>query len=619
MPARAFRIWRASGWNGLRARARAIIAPAPAGREYATWIRRYDTPTADTRAQMRADVLEWPVRPLISVLMPVHEGEAEWLDRAIGSVRRQVYSDWELCIADDASRKPHVRKTLQRHAREDARIRLSFRASNGHISECSNTALALARGDFIALLDADDELHECALFWVAREIVEHPDADLIYSDEDKLDAVGERFDAYFKPDWNPALIRSQNMFCHLGVYRRSLVAKVGGFRVGFEGSQDHDLVLRCSEQTTPGQIRHIPRVLYHWRAHSGSTASGDAEAKPYAWRAGARAIEEHLDRCGTPGCVKPAATRFYQVEYRCGQAAPKVGIVIASALREGLLLRCLDTLLSRSTYPYFEILLAISAGTFADHASALQPYGDKRVRLLVYDDQSFNYSRINNWAIRQCDAPLVCLLNDDTEIVTPGWLEQLVARVHLTNVGAVGAMLHYPDGTIQHAGVVLGMGGVAAHPYGRQPGGSLGYFGRASLEQDLSCVTAACMLLRRKAFDDLGGFDERLAIAFNDVDLCLRLRRAGWRIVFTPAVVLLHHESVSVGRPESPARVAQFAREVAFMREHWADVLDADPFYNPNLSLERPFELAFPPRLPPYVPRSAASKRSSEKPADDRS
>jgi len=572
-------------------------------RTYRYWVQRYDSLTDDDRIAFRKAIDSFASRPLISVVMPVYNTDRIWLKRAIESVRRQVYPSWELCISDDASTASHIREVLESYARKDRRIRVAYRESNGHISANSNSALDLASGDFVALLDADDELPEHALFWVAAEILKHPETDLIYSDEDKIDEDGSRFGPYFKPDWSPALILSQNVFSHLGVYRRSLVESAGRFRVGFEGSQDHDLVLRCAEHTTADRIRHIPRILYHWRAIPGSMASASADrpkSKPYAWGTGARAIEEHLERRGIPGAVTLAQNDFYQVHYRATQPLPRVSIVIPSAFVGNLLPRCVTSLLA-GNYAGFEILLAVNEKCFAapDQARYLNSIGsDRRVRVLRYQDQPFNYSKINNWAIRQSDAPIVCLLNDDVEVTTPDWLERLAVRVQLPGVGAVGALLHYPDDRIQHAGVILGLLGVAGHPFIHMPKGSHGYFGRAGLEQDLSCVTAACMILRREAFDAVGGFDERLAVTFNDVDLCIRLRNAGWRIIWTPTVELYHHESTSVGAYNSPERSEQFQSEAKLLRELWGDALDHDPFYNPNLSLANCYSsLAFPPRI----------------------
>jgi O-antigen biosynthesis protein len=570
-------------------------------RDYAAWIEQNDRLSDEDRRVFRRAIERFSSRPLISILLPVYNTKPAHLERAIQSVADQLYPHWELCISDDASTDPAVRGMLESAAKTDSRIKVTYRDTNGHIAANSNSALRLASGDYVGVLDHDDELAEQALFWFADEIHKHPDAEIIYCDEDKLDGEGLRSAPLFKPDWNPALITAQNYVCHLTVYRRSLLERAGGFRAGFEGSQDHDLLLRCADLLEPGQIRHIPRILYHWRSHAGSTASETGlEAKPYAWDAGARAIREHLERRGIAATVRPTAGQFYQVDYTCPSPAPKVTVIIPTALKLEFVERCVTSVLRRTTYPNVEFIVttdrrhlqAAAQKSFVEKIKA-----DPRVRLLVYDELPFNYSRTNNRAVRHSDAPIICFLNDDVEVITRDWLEKLVARVLQHGVGAVGAMLYYPTDMIQHAGVILGMGGVAGHPFLNLPRGSKGYYGRAILEQDLSCVTAACMVARREAFDGVGGFDENLAIAFNDVELCIRLRQKGWRIIWTPAVEMYHHESTSVGKHNAPHRHSLFQQEVKLMRERWGDLLDADPFFNPNLSLASlHYTLAFPPR-----------------------
>ena len=436
------------------------IARQAKGDDYQSWVERFDSLTDADRAAIKSEMDRFSKRPLISVLMPVYNTDREWLIRAIESVRTQLYPNWELCISDDASTSPHVKEILDSYALIDRRIRVGYRDTNGHISLNSNSALALATGEFIALLDNDDELPSHALFWVAREIVQCPHVDLIYSDEDKIDVEGRRHDPYFKSDWNPALILSQNFFSHLGVYRRSLVQQVGGFRVGFEGSQDHDLVIRCADATAPERIRHIPRVLYHWRSIEGSTASAEAiNAKPYAWQAGSRAIKEHFERHGIAADVGRALTQFYQVDYQVSVRLPKVSIVIPTTGNLKLLKRCIGSLCVRTTYPDFEILIAINKSHRAiqERGSYLDKLRtDPRIRILVHNVEPYSFARVNNWAIQHATGSVICLLNDDIEVITPDWLEKLVMRLELERVGAVGPMLYYPDDTIQHAGVILG-------------------------------------------------------------------------------------------------------------------------------------------------------------------
>jgi len=571
-------------------------------KDYAAWIDDYDRLSDEDRQVFRREIERFASKPTISILMPVYNTNRNYLERAINSVIGQSYPNWELCISDDASTLPHVRETLEAFARSDSRIKVAYRKSNGHIAANSNSALELATGDYVALLDHDDELAEQALFWFVREVVNHPNAEILYCDEDKLNEQGRRFGALFKPDWNPAMILAQNYVCHMTMYRRSLIEQAGGFRVGFEGSQDLDLLLRCVELTDAECIRHIPRVLYHWRANSGSTASEiGREGKPYTWEAGARAIQEHLDRRGIAASVKPVIDQYYQVEYAPVRQPPKVTIVIPTALRMDFVPRCISSVLKATTYPNFEVVVTVDEShvrTAAQRKFLDQIKGDARVRVLPYQDQPFNYARTNNRAVGSSDAPLICFLNDDVEVITRDWLEKLVARAMMNGIGAVGAMLYYPTDCIQHAGVILGLGGTAGHQFHNMPRGSAGYYGRALLEQDLSCVTAACMVMRREVFDDVGGFNERYAVAFNDVDLCIRVRQRGLRIVWTPTVEMYHHESASLGKHNAPQRKKLFQDEVKLMRGMWADALDSDPFFNPNLSLATPYyTLAFPPRI----------------------
>lgn len=600
---RDFGEWlRKQRWIGLhpiRARRRRVTFVVDRD-EYQHWQRSYSFVDSTMRANLAAHVDRLPARPLISVIMPSYNVDPRYLRAAIDSVRRQIYPVWELCVSDDASTLPGVRTLLERCAAEDERIRVTFRAANGHISANSNSALDLARGDYVALMDADDVLPEDALFWVAHEIALNPDVDLIFSDEDKIDETGRRFDPYFKSAWNPALMLAQNAFCHLGVFRRGLVEQVGRFREGYEGAQDHDLVLRCADATAPERIRHIPRVLYHWRAVPHSTAAS-LDAKPYAHDAGQRSIEDHLRRAGIEGRVEPTAGSFYQVVYRVPAPLPRVSIIIPTTLRNGITPHCLRSILGKTRYGNFELVLVATEPDLAAASARLafrRLSRDPRVRTLGYEPGAFNFSWVNNFGAAQSQSDLICFLNDDIEVMTPDWLTQLVARVSLAGVGAAGPMLYYPSDLIQQAGVLLGVGGVADHAFRNEVRGETGYFARAALEQDYTCLTAACLLVRRATFEAVGGFDDTLPTAFNDVDFCIRLRRTGMRIIWTPTAQMYHYESATFGAHDSPGRAGQFDTDVDVMRGRWRAILDNDPCYNPNLSLDpkRQFQLAAPPR-----------------------
>ncbi len=565
--------------------------------DYALWTRKYDTIGEHSLAALRARAQALAESgPLISVLVPTYNTPDVWLRRCLDSVLAQVWPRWELCIADDASPDPQVKAVLEEYARADARIRVKRRGRNGHISAASNTALDMARGDFVALLDHDDELRPHALLEMAGAIVRNPDIQLAYSDEDKLNGDGDRFDPYFKPDWNPDLLRSQNYVCHLSVIRTSLVREVGGFRTGFEGSQDHDLILRCTERLTAAQIHHVPKILYHWRAIEGSTAL-TRDSKDYAAAAGARAVAEHLDRIGAGAAVEELAHGHFRVRWPLPDPAPKVSLIIPTRDRFELLRTCVESLLASTDYAPFELVVVDNQSSEPDAVAYLDELASReRVRVLRYD-APFNYSAINNWAVTQCDGELVGLVNNDIEVISPGWLSEMASHALRAEVGAVGAMLYYPNDTIQHAGVVAGVYGVAGHIYAGMPRGYHGHGARAWVAQELSAVTGACLLVRRRVFEEVGGLDEHLQVAFNDIDFCLRLREHGYHNVWTPFAELYHHESASRGSEDTDEKKARFAGEIQFMKDRWAAVLQDDPAYNPNLSLQSlNFELAFPPR-----------------------
>ena len=551
---------------------------------YSEWIVRFE-PHADTYPRLAAQRSEWDRQPTISVLMPTYDTPTRYLREAIESVQRQEYPHWELCIADDASKAPHVRQVLAEYAAGDARIRVCYRPDNGHISAASNSALALATGEFVALLDHDDRLHPLALHYVAEAIVGTPGVAMIYSDEDKVDTAGLRNGPYFKSDFNYELFLAQNMVSHLGCYATETVRALGGFRVGLEGSQDWDLGLRVFEQVGAAAIVHIPRVLYHWRELPGSTAVSVNE-KPYAWVAGRRAVEEHVRRRSIDATVLPAPglPSWNRIRYAVPSPAPKVSIVIPTRDKVFLLRNCIASILEKTTYPNYEIVIVDNGSVEADTENYLRSLPTDRIRVLR-DDAPFNYSRLNNRAVEASSGELVCLLNNDIEVVTPDWLEEMVGIVSQGSVGIVGARLWYPDQRIQHAGVILGIGGIASHSHRFAPRGNPGYFGRAVLHQQLSAVTGACLLVSRKLWDTLDGLDETLAVAFNDVDFCLRAGALGRRVVWTPYAELIHHESISRGPENTPEKIERFEAEQALMRQRWGELIKADPFYSPNLTL----------------------------------
>jgi GT2 family glycosyltransferase len=539
---------------------------------YERWMANRALSDAD-RAEQRAWSEDLQNPPKISIVMPVYNTAERYLRLAIESVTRQTYPHWELCIADDGSALPHVRQVLEEYAAQDDRIKLTPPGRHGGISAASNAALALATGDFVALLDHDDEIAEHALYRMARAIVADPTADMLYSDEDKLQSDGVRVRPFFKPDWSPEFFLSCMYTCHLGVYRTSLVREIGGFRPAFDGAQDYDMVLRLVERTD--RIVHIPDVLYHWRLLPGSTAAG-VDAKPHAHAAGLRALQEHLSRSGRSGVanVGPSAglndVRFSVV------GRPMVSIIIPSQCRPGngepaMLERCITSIVRGSRYKRFEMIVLDRHEMPADMESRLRQFGVRRV---TYNGD-FNWSRVNNLGVEKATGDHLLFLNDDTEVITPDWLEAMLGYSQQSEIGAVGAKLLFPDGGLQHVGVTV-LDGKPGHPFYGYPTEHTGYYCRNVLAHNCAAVTGACLMTRREVFDEIGGFDENFPLNYNDVDYCMKLRKLGYRIVFTPHARLLHHESVT--------KAGVFAEELDAFRARWGDA--PDPYYNPNLNPE---------------------------------
>jgi O-antigen biosynthesis protein len=578
---------------------------------YPSWLKLFGTLTDVIHTRLRDNVGEFKIQPLVSIVMPVHNPQLAWLDQALASVQSQIYTRWELCIADDASTNPAVRTALERWMRVDQRIKVIFRSQNGHISATSNSALNLAQGEWVALLDHDDVLAEDALFWIVHAINQNPSCELIYSDEDKIDEMGVRSAPYFKSAWNQDLFYSQNMFSHLGAYKASLVRAAGGFREGLDGSQDYDLALRCIEQLPSRQlsqkIQHIPRVLYHWRMHADSTAY-NIDAKPYAMVAGERAINEHLARLGIAARAESVGNG-YRVRYALPEVLPLVSLIIPTRNGLQLLRQCIDSILAKTTYSNFEIIVMDNGSDDRATLRYLDELALKPSVRVVRDARPFNYSALNNAAVKLARGSVVGLVNNDIEVISPDWLTEMVSHALRPEVGAVGARLWYGDDTLQHAGVVLGIHGVAGHVHRFLSRGNVGYCGRAALIQSFSAVTGACLVVRKALYEEVGGLNEvELQVACNDIDFCLRLREADYRNIYTPYAELYHHESASRGFDDTPEKQARSAKEVAYMQQCWGNLLLNDPAYNPNLTLDaEDFSLAWPPRVAPIDQSSIAS------------
>ncbi|MDU6817563.1 MAG: glycosyltransferase family 2 protein [Leclercia adecarboxylata] len=557
--------------------------------DYEEWIEAVETPSLPDKSEVAAMLAKMPTPPVISVVMPVYNPAEIYLRACLDSVIAQSYPYWELCIADDKSPKEHVQRVLREYEAKDSRINVVYRQQNGHISAASNSALEIAKGDFVALLDHDDALPEHALLFMAQAICAQPKTQILYSDEDKLNGRGERFDPHFKSDWNPDLFFSQNYVSHLGVYRRELLQRIGGFRLGVEGSQDQDLLLRCLPHVQADQIVHIPRVLYHWRTIEGSTALASGE-KSYTTDAGIKALRDYF-ASQQPGVEVDAGLvpNTYRVRYPIPEPAPLVSLLIPTRDRRSLTETAVRSILEKSTYTNFEILILDNGSVEADTLEFFREIQqeDRRVKVLAYDFP-FNYSAINNFGARHAKGSVIGLVNNDVEVINPEWLTEMVSQCLRPEIGCVGAKLYYSNDTVQHGGVILGIGGVGGHSHKHFPRHHPGYFSRLVLTQSLSAVTAACLLVRKEIFDLVSGLDEEnLKVAFNDVDFCLKVREAGYRNLWTPYAELYHYESISRGAEDSPEKIARFAKEVNYMKEKWKDYLLHDYYYNLNLTKQK--------------------------------
>ncbi|EMW5447874.1 glycosyltransferase family 2 protein [Enterococcus faecalis] len=553
---------------------------------YPNWLARNEVLDIEAMTQ---EIATFHYQPKISIAMPVYNVEEKWLRLCIDSILNQVYTNWELCMADDASTDPNVKKILTEYQQLDERIRVVFREQNGHISEATNSALAIATGEFVALLDNDDELAINAFYEVVKVLNENPELDLIYSDEDKIDMDGNRSDPAFKPDWSPDLLLGTNYISHLGVYRRSILEEIGGFRKGYEGSQDYDLVLRFTEKTTKERIKHILKVLYYWRMLPTSTAV-DQGSKGYAFEAGLRAVQDALVRRGINGhATHGAANGLYDVYYDI-ESEKLVSIIIPTKNGYKDVQRCVSSIIEKTTYQNYEIIMADNGSTDPKMHELYAEFEQQLPgRFFVESiDIPFNFSTINNRAAKKAHGEYLLFLNNDTEVITENWLTLMVSFAQQERIGCVGAKLLYPNNTVQHAGVILGLGGVAGHGHYGYPHGDLGYFGRLAINVNYSAVTAACLLMKKADFDAVGGFEEAFTVAFNDVDLCLKVQALGRDNVWLHEAELYHFESQTRGYDDKGKKKKRFEQEKVMMEEKWGPLIENDPFYNPNLTRDIP-------------------------------
>jgi len=552
--------------------------------QYKIWLNKNKL-TPDRMKKQIKEINNFDYKPKISIIMPVYNVEDEYLREAIDSVSFQTYPNWELCIADDASTKAHIQKVLNEYKEKDKRIKVVFRKENGHISRSSNSALELATGEFIGLLDNDDIIHPQALYQVVKSLNKNKKLDLIYSDEDKLELDGRRTHPFFKPDWAPDMFLSANYICHFTVIRKKLIDEVKGFRVGYEGSQDYDLFLQVTEKTE--NIHHIPDILYSWRKIPGSTAV-NYDTKSYAHESSMKALKDVIKRRKLNAEVeKGIMPGMFRVKYKI-KNNPLVSIIIPTKDKVNYLKRCIKSILKKSTYKNFEILIV---DTESKEAKTKRYYKKlkkfKKVRLLNWS-KKFNYSAVNNFGARKAKGKYLLFLNNDTEVISSDWIESMLEHAQRSKIGAVGAKLLYPNDRVQHAGIILGFGGVAGHAMKYFKDTKLGLPYPKDIIRNYAAVTAACMMISKKKFFEVKGLDEKFRIAFNDVDFCLKLYDKGYLNLYTPYAKLYHYESISVGKPNEGTRdMLEFHRETKKMQDKWGDLIKKDPYYNPNLTLEK--------------------------------
>ena len=550
---------------------------------YGPWYEAYVPDLKELDRQRRE---KFDYEPLISVAVPAFRTPEEFLRQMIDSLLAQTYRNWELCIANGSPGDEIMSSVLKEYTDRDRRIRVIDLTENKGIAGNTNAALQMAEGEFVGLLDHDDLLAPNALYEIAKALVKDRQLDAVYTDEDKVTTdLSEHFQPHLKPDFNLDLLRSNNYICHFFVVRRSIIEKVGGFRQEFDGAQDHDFIFRCIE--TAGKVGHIPEILYHWRTHKASTADNPA-SKMYAFDAGKRAIEAHLQRMGVRGTVSHTPDLgFFRVQYPV-QGEPMVSIIIPNKDEKESLKACIESIRAKTHYTNYEIIIIENNSTTDEIFHYYKELSrDPQIRLLKWK-KGFNYSAINNYGVRHAKGDYLLFLNNDVTVITEDWIEEMLGVCQRKEVGAVGVKLIYPDNTIQHAGCVIGIGGIAGHMFVNMPANRTGYLHKASILQDMSAVTAACMMMKRTAFEEAGGFTEKLSVAFNDVDLCLKVRQQNRLIVYDPYVQLYHMESKTRGTEDSKEKVRRFQEEIEYMRCQWIGILkEGDPYYNKNLSLTK--------------------------------
>jgi GT2 family glycosyltransferase len=581
----AMDFWKENGLKALILKSRHKLQGIDNDYDYGEWY-QLTKPDEEELETQKKEVFDY--RPKLSIVIPAYKTPERYLKEMLQSIKDQTYQNWEVCVADGSPRGESSERVLKKFAEQDKRFKYVILGENKGISGNTNAAMDMATGDFIVLADHDDTIPPHALYECVKAINMDPEYDVIYSDEDKLDMDGKAlFDPHFKPDFNPDLLTSVNYICHLFVVNRDLVDAVGGFRQEFDGAQDYDFIFRCTEAAR--KIYHIPKVLYHWRCHQNSTAS-NPESKMYAFEAGARAIKAHFQRCNIPveSVEKGVDFGIYHTKFAI-KGEPLVSVVIPNKDHHSDLDLCIRSLMEKGTYKNLEFIVvennSTDKATFSYYERIQKEYPNVRV---VTWEKGFNFSAINNFGVKHARGEYLLFLNNDTEIIEKDVIREMLGYCQREDVGAVGARLLYQDDTIQHAGVVVGFGGIAGHTFIGLHRAENSYFHRAMCAQDYSAVTAACIMTKKVLFDQVEGFTEELAVAFNDIDFCMKIRSLGKLVVYNPYALLYHYESKSRGLEDTPEKVARFNREIAIFAKRWPDILrNGDPYYNPNLTLRK--------------------------------
>ncbi len=570
--------------NGLKKTWKIIINNVQNGTTntpYEIWMKLNDPSKEELEEQRNT---KFKLNPKISILVPMYKTPVKFFEELVEYLINQTYSNWELCLEDGS---PEKNEEIEKISQKDNRIKYNYTGNNLGIAGNTNEALKHATGDYIALLDHDDLLPVNCLYEIVKAINEDPDIEFIYTDEDKITTTDKpRFDPHFKPDFAIDTLRSNNYICHFSVFRKDLMEKLGGERSKYDGAQDYDIIIRMAEIAK--NIKHIPKILYHWRVHELSTAKAGGDAKPYAFEAGIPVLQDHLKRVGLEGEVTHGATLgTYKIDYKV-KGNPKVTILIPNYNEAETLKTCIESVLKLTTYQNYEIVVIENNST---EESIFKYYKElekkQKVKVLYYPEKGYNYSKIINYGIKNTDGEYIIQLNNDTELITPDWIEKMIGMNQREDVGAVGVKMYYPDGTIQHAGAIIGVYGVAGHVFKGIYKNAHGYFARESHIQNLSAVTAACIMVKRSTYEEVGYMDEKFAVAFNDIDLCLKIIKSGKLIIYNPFVELVHYESKSRGAEDTPEKQARFKGEIDLFYKKWGEYKEkGDPYYNINLRLD---------------------------------